>query len=105
MEEKVIQAMQDNAVRTDKVNRRLTVLAIVMSLVIAAVVVAFCLRDRAISHDYFTQDYNYATTNQNAADGSDQSQKIVNGVDTYGDTRAYRNRKAPRRCGPHCSDD
>lgn len=86
MEEKIIQAMQDNAIRTDKINRRLTLLAIVMSLVIAAIVVAFCFRDKAISHDYFTQDYNCATINQNAADGSDQSQKIVNGVDTYGET-------------------
>lgn len=88
MDEKIISALLDGIKRTDTINKRLVVciitLAIVFGACIAACNIASYERDCRISHDYFTQDYNYATVNQTVTGDNNQSQ--TNGDDINGET-------------------
>ena len=66
MEQKVIEAIQDLANKTDAVNKRLTITVVVALVAIAIMTLSWCIRDTIIVHQYFGQTINQEVTKDKA---------------------------------------
>jgi hypothetical protein len=66
MEQRVIEAIQDLANKTDAVNKRLTITVVVALVAIAIMTLSWCIRDTIIAHQYFGQTINQEVTKDKA---------------------------------------
>jgi len=66
MEQRVIEAIQDLANKTDAVNKRLTITVVVALVTIAIMTLSWCIRDTIIAHQYFGQTINQEVTKDKA---------------------------------------
>lgn len=55
MQDDITKVLQELIIKTDKINKRLTVVAFTAILTIASIMVIYCIRDACISESYFNQ--------------------------------------------------